>query len=148
MSDVTSHHRLRSVATTLAVALTLTLAAAAGCDNSQDPSLPSVLDKLSTPVLPLTVTTVESSPGVTEDIRGHVVTTDDVSMVLLQERGGVRYVPTDQVRAQVLCPSEEELPRHRLRIHDFHVEDSLLEGLGRRVRPVHRIDAACRTVGG
>ncbi|NJP34116.1 hypothetical protein [Micromonospora thermarum] len=61
-----------------------------------------------------------------------------------QERGGVRYVPVDQVRAQVLCPSEAELPRHRLRIHDFHVEDSLLEGLGRRVRPVHRVDAACR----
>ncbi|MBY8875434.1 hypothetical protein K7640_26720 [Micromonospora sp. PLK6-60] len=107
----------------------------------------AALPVISTPVLPLTVTTVESAPGVTEDIRGHVVTTDDVSMVLLQDRGGVRYVPTDQVRAQVLCPGEEELPRHRLRIHDFHVDDSLLEGLGRRVRPVHRIDAACRAVG-
>jgi hypothetical protein len=47
----------------------------------------------------------------------------------------------------VLCPTEDELPRHRLRIHDFHIEDSLLEGLGRRVRPVHRIDAACRAPG-
>ncbi|MFC0002635.1 transporter substrate-binding domain-containing protein [Micromonospora siamensis] len=46
MNDVTSRHRLRSVATTLAVALTLTLAAAAGCDNRRDPPLPSVLDKL------------------------------------------------------------------------------------------------------
>ncbi|MFF5200580.1 hypothetical protein ACFY3B_13345 [Micromonospora parva] len=100
---------------------------------------------ISTPVLPLTVTTVGPESGPTEDVRGHVVTTDDVNMVILQERGGVRYVPVDQVRAQVLCPSEEELPRHQLRIHDFHVEDSLLEGMGRRVRPVHRIDAACRT---
>ncbi|MEH0822977.1 MULTISPECIES: transporter substrate-binding domain-containing protein [unclassified Micromonospora] len=41
-----SSPRFRSVATTLAVALTLTLAAAAGCDNRQDPPLPSVLDKL------------------------------------------------------------------------------------------------------
>ncbi|SCG56268.1 transporter substrate-binding domain-containing protein [Micromonospora halophytica] len=41
-----SSHRLRSVATTLAVALTLSLAAAAGCDNRRDPPLPSVLDKL------------------------------------------------------------------------------------------------------
>ncbi|WP_089157585.1 hypothetical protein [Micromonospora sp. NBS 11-29] len=106
----------------------------------------AALPVISTPVLPLTVTTVESAPGVTEDIRGHVVTVDDVSMVLLQERGGVRYVPVDQVRAQVLCPSEEELPRRQLRVRDFHVEDSLLEGLGRRVRPVYRIDAACRTV--
>ncbi|WFE46028.1 hypothetical protein [Verrucosispora sp. WMMD1129] len=108
----------------------------------------AALPVISTPVLPLTVTTV-GEPGVTsaeatEEIRGHVVTTDDVNMVILQERGGVRYVPVDQVRGQVLCPSEEELPRYRLRIHDFHVEDSLLEGLGRRVRPVHRVDAACR----
>ncbi|MCW3813156.1 hypothetical protein ONA91_01610 [Micromonospora sp. DR5-3] len=106
----------------------------------------AALPVISTPVLPLTVTTIESAPGVSEDIRGHVVTVDDVNVVLLQERGGVRYVPVDQVRAQVLCPSEEELPRRQLRIRDFHVEDSLLEGLGRRVRPVHRIDAACRTV--
>ncbi|MET8088741.1 hypothetical protein [Micromonospora sp. NPDC005220] len=100
---------------------------------------------ISTPVLPLTVTTVGPESGPTEDVRGHVVTTDDVNMVILQEKGGVRYVPVGLVRAQVLCPSEEELPRHQLRIHDFHVEDSLLEGMGRRVRPVHRIDAACRT---
>ncbi|TNH30934.1 hypothetical protein FHG89_04830 [Micromonospora orduensis] len=107
----------------------------------------AALPVISTPVLPLTVTTVGAENGPTEDVRGHVVTTDDVNMVILQERGGVRYVPVDLVRAQVLCPSEEELPRHRLRVHDFHIEDSLLEGMGRRVRPVHRIDAACRAPG-
>ncbi|MFI7603590.1 hypothetical protein ACIBTV_00520 [Micromonospora sp. NPDC049366] len=104
----------------------------------------AALPVISTPVLPLTVTTVGTETGPTEDVRGHVVTTDDVNMVILQEQGGVRYVPVGLVRAQVLCPSEQELPRHRLRIHDFHVEDSLLEGMGRRVRPIHRIDAACR----
>ncbi|MDG4791276.1 hypothetical protein O7626_36210 [Micromonospora sp. WMMD1102] len=86
-----------------------------------------------------------SETGGVERIRGHVITVDDVNMVILQERGGVRYVPTGQVEAQVLCPTEEELPRYRLRIHGFHVEDSLLEGMGRRVRPVNRIDAECRT---
>ncbi|WP_410814692.1 hypothetical protein [Micromonospora sp. 067-2] len=107
----------------------------------------AALPVISTPVLPLTVTTVGAENGPTEDVRGHVVTTDDVNMVILQEQGGVRYVPVGLVRAQVLCPTEEELPRHRLRVHDFHIEDSLLEGLGRRVRPVHRIDAACRAPG-
>ncbi|MEO3776291.1 hypothetical protein ABGB16_05435 [Micromonospora sp. B11E3] len=105
----------------------------------------AALPVITTPVLPLTVTTVETAPGAIEEVRGHVVVVDDVNLVLLQERGGVRYVPIDQVKGQVLCPSEEELPRHRLRVHDFHVEDSLLEALGRRVRPVHRIDAGCRT---
>ncbi|MFF0722253.1 hypothetical protein [Micromonospora sp. NPDC003816] len=104
----------------------------------------AALPVISTPVLPLTVTTVGDSAEATEEIRGHVVTTDDVHTVILQDRGGVRYVPVDHVREQVLCPSEEELPRYRLWIHDFHIEDSLLEGLGRRVRPVHRVDAACR----
>ncbi|MFI7077071.1 transporter substrate-binding domain-containing protein [Micromonospora sp. NPDC049903] len=38
--------RFRSVATTLAVALTLFLGAAAGCDSQQEPELPSVQEKL------------------------------------------------------------------------------------------------------
>lgn len=106
----------------------------------------AALPVVTTPVLPLTVTTVDDGAGGTEDIRGHVITVDDVSVVILEERGGVRYVPVDRVRARVLCPSEEELPRHRLWVRDFHVEDSVLEGIGRRIRPVHRIDAACRAV--
>jgi hypothetical protein len=120
---------------------------------------------ITTPVLPLTVTTVRTGHGgvtgsdsgvdatgpasgaaETEDIRGHVITTDDVSVVILQERGGVRYIPVDRIEAQVLCPTEDELPRYRLWVWGFHVEDSLLEGLGRRVRPVNRVDAACRAV--
>lgn len=104
----------------------------------------AALPVITTPVLPLTVTTVRVDADSTEDIRGHVITVDDVSTVILEERGGVRYVPVDQVEAQVLCPTEGELPRYRLRIRDFHVEDSLLEGMGRRVRPVNRVDAACR----
>ncbi|GAB7046812.1 hypothetical protein [Catenuloplanes indicus] len=109
---------------------------------------------ITTPVLPLTVTTVlradpadAASPAgarETEDILGHVITVDDVHMVILQESGGVRYVPTGLVRAQVLCPTEGELPRYRLWVRGFHVEDSLLEGLGRQVRPASRLDAACR----
>ncbi|MFI6823643.1 hypothetical protein ACIBJE_22270 [Micromonospora sp. NPDC050187] len=102
---------------------------------------------ITTPVLPLTVVTVTATSGGNEDVRGHVVAVDDVNMTILEARGGVRFVPVDRVEAQVLCPNEDALPRHRLRIHDFHVEDSLLEGLGRRVRPVHRVDAACRTPG-
>ncbi|MFC3503233.1 transporter substrate-binding domain-containing protein [Micromonospora krabiensis] len=41
-----SRTRLRSVLTTLAVASTLALAAAAGCDSRQEPDLPSVQEKL------------------------------------------------------------------------------------------------------
>ncbi|GAB3855944.1 hypothetical protein GCM10029963_51490 [Micromonospora andamanensis] len=41
-----SNSRWRSVATTTAVALTLLLGAAAGCDSQREPELPSVQEKL------------------------------------------------------------------------------------------------------
>lgn len=105
----------------------------------------TALPVITTPVLPLTVTTVATSGGSDEDIRGHVISVDDVHTVILEERGGVRYVPVDRIESQVLCPTEGELPRYRLRLRDIHIEDSLLEGVGRQVRPVTRIDAACRS---
>ena len=46
MNARSSQSRLRSVASTLAVALTLALAAAAGCDSRQEPELPSVQEKM------------------------------------------------------------------------------------------------------
>ncbi|KXK61096.1 glutamate-binding protein [Micromonospora rosaria] len=46
MNQLLSRARVRSMATTLAVSLTLTLAAAAGCDSRQEPRVPSVRDKL------------------------------------------------------------------------------------------------------
>ncbi|SIQ24333.1 transporter substrate-binding domain-containing protein [Micromonospora avicenniae] len=46
MNESSTGLRFRSVATTLSVALTLTLAAAAGCDSRQKPELPSVQEKL------------------------------------------------------------------------------------------------------
>ncbi|WP_328421302.1 transporter substrate-binding domain-containing protein [Micromonospora sp. NBC_00389] len=46
MNSGSSQSRLRSIATTLAVALTLTPAAAAGCDSRQEPDLPSVQEKM------------------------------------------------------------------------------------------------------
>lgn len=46
MNVPSTRSRLRSVATTLAVALTLTLAAAAGCDSRKEPDLSSVQEKM------------------------------------------------------------------------------------------------------
>lgn len=105
----------------------------------------TALPVVTTPVLPLTVTTVTDRDGSSEGVRGHVISVDDVHTVILEEQGGVRYVPVDRIESQVLCPTEGELPRYRLRLRDIHIEDSLLEGLGRQVRPVTRIDAACRS---
>jgi hypothetical protein len=103
---------------------------------------------LATPVLPLTVTVVENNEDDgaerLEYVRGHVISDDENNTAVLQEKGGVRYIPNATIHQQVLCSGADELPRYRLWIHGLHVEDSLLRALGRRVRPVAVTDAACR----
>ncbi|MFG1924899.1 hypothetical protein [Cryptosporangium sp. NPDC048952] len=96
------------------------------------------------PVLPLTVTTVNGTDGESTSIRGYVVGSDDELTAILQESGGVRYVHNDDVVTRVLCPAGPDVPVYRLRVHDLHIEDSLLEAWGRRVRPAPLDDATCR----
>jgi hypothetical protein len=103
----------------------------------------AVWSALQTPILPLVVTEVGTDEG-TELLRGHVVSVDDVHMVLLQQQGGVRYVPTGDVRSTVMCATPQELPAFTTRVRDYHVEDSLLIAIGRRVRPAVQIDPLCR----
>ncbi|SHN45872.1 hypothetical protein [Cryptosporangium aurantiacum] len=98
------------------------------------------------PVLPLTVTTVRDTDGSSTNLRGYVVGTDDELTAILQESGGVRYVHNDAITARTLCPASPDLPVYRLRVHDLHIEDSLLEAWGRRVRPAPTIDATCRVL--
>jgi len=102
-----------------------------------------------TPILPVTVTVRDSGAAEPpEYVRGQVIYSNDVNTVILQEKGGVRYIPNSTIREQVLCSTADELPRYRLRVHDLHVEDSLLRALGRRVRSVTVTDAACRVAPG
>lgn len=103
----------------------------------------AVWSALQTPILPLVVTEVDTG-GEIELLRGHVVSVDDVHVVLLQEQGGVRYLPTDAVGSTVICATPRELAAFTTRIRDYHVEDSLLSALGRHVRPRVEIDALCR----
>lgn len=95
------------------------------------------------PILPLVVAEVGTGENY-ELVRGHVVTVDDLHLILLQELGGVRYIPVDDVRSTVLCATAREIPAFDTRIRDYHVEDSLLTALGRHVRPFPRIDPLCR----
>jgi hypothetical protein len=99
---------------------------------------------VTTPVLPLTVLVAGESGAPDSYVRGHVIFVDDVHTVVLRERGGVEYVPNTEIRAQVLCPSDEETPRFRLWVRAVHVEDSVLKGIGRTVRPTVREPPECR----
>lgn len=99
---------------------------------------------LRTPILPMVVTELRAGQGSPEFIRGNVVSADDVYLVLLEEQGGVHYIPTGEIRSTVLCATAEDIPAFSARIRGVHVEDSLLTALGRHVRPQVRVDPACR----
>ncbi|GAA0262080.1 hypothetical protein [Cryptosporangium japonicum] len=107
-------------------------------------SIAAAATSMTMPVLPLTVTTVTGPEGESASIRGYVVASDDELTAILQESGGVRYVRNSAVVNRVLCPASPDVPLYRLRVHDLHVEDSLLEAWGRRVRPAPLVDATCR----
>lgn len=140
----------------------------------------ALLTMITTPFLPLTVTTISTKPepgreprmgSVTpvptpvptgipgprsttsagnaatppaQSIRGNVVQVDDIHAAILLEHGGVRYVPVDDVLSRVHCPSGDDLPRYRLYIRGLHVEDSILQAIGRRERPPTPVDPVCR----
>lgn len=107
--------------------------------------LAAVVPFITTPVLPLTVIVVTTAGSTTpEYLRGHIIAVNDVNTTILLERGGVQYIPNIRIESEVLCPSEEELPRYRLFVRGFRIEDSLLRGLGREVRPVSPLSPACR----
>ncbi|MFC6022173.1 hypothetical protein ACFP2T_39200 [Plantactinospora solaniradicis] len=105
-----------------------------------------------TPILPLVAIETKpagdspAEPGEDEDhfVRGHIITVNDLHLVVLQELGGVRYLPLDTVQSTVLCGTPEELPTFTIWLRGYHVEDSLLTAIGRRVRPRVRIDPLCR----
>lgn len=122
----------------------------------------AMLSAVQTPILPLVVTEVPTSRptasapplnappptgGETEFLRGHIISIDDAYLIILREQGGIRYVPTKEVRSTVLCGTPEELPAFATRVRDYHVEDSLLSAMGRHVRPRVQVDPLCRIAG-
>ncbi|GGJ80021.1 hypothetical protein GCM10010123_07370 [Pilimelia anulata] len=105
-------------------------------------------------VLPLSVLAVDPAPGTTPPpggpavvpriVRGHVVEVNDATTALLHEHGGVEFIPNGAILRRVLCPDASQTPRYRLWAYGIHLEDSVLQGLGRARRPSREVDPACR----
>jgi hypothetical protein len=111
----------------------------------------AVIPLVAAPVLPLTVTAVgaEDAELPTDYIRGHVVTSDDVYTVVMQEDGRVRYLPNKTIKGQELCPTSDEIPRYGLRfifpgVEPVFLEQSMLSGLGQAKRGTISQSPACR----
>jgi hypothetical protein len=100
---------------------------------------------LSAPVLPLSVVTVaEPDDQPPKPIRGHVVEVNDTTTAILRVRGGVEFIPNAKIAARILCPDRGQAARYRVWVHGVHIEDSLLQGVGRSRRPVVMLDPRCR----
>lgn len=101
------------------------------------------VEAVNAPILPVVVTEVSTTDG-NVLVRGHVINVNDTSTVILQEQGGVQFVPNEAVKSMVLCGTPREIPAFTTRVRDYHVEDSLLSALGRHRRPRTEIDPICR----
>lgn len=96
------------------------------------------------PVLPTEVISVEQTGEASKPIRGHVLEVNDKTTAILREQGGVEYIDNSIIQSRGLCPDPGETPRYRLWIWGYHIEDSLLRGAGRRLRPETLPDPRCR----
>ncbi|GAA2527878.1 hypothetical protein [Pilimelia columellifera] len=104
---------------------------------------------LEAPVLPLSVLTIaEGDNAQPVSARGWVVEVNDATTALLHERGGVDFVPNATIVSRVLCPDSSQTPRYRLWAYGIHIEDSLLQGIGRNRRPSQALDSSCRSATG
>jgi hypothetical protein len=105
----------------------------------------AVLPTITAPVLPLTVVMVGDEGGSPPlPVRGYVVEVNDASTAVLRERGGVRFIANTAVTDRVLCPDPGQTPHYRLWLYRLHIEDSLLQGIGRLHRPAPEVDPRCR----
>lgn len=112
---------------------------------------------VTTPVLPSTVTVVrsdESGQG-PDYLQGYVITSDEVNTVILSKQGAVTYVPNGRIEGVYLCPTDDEIPRYRLRlrvplpqVEQVSLEHSVLRGLGQAKRGSVTPSPACRVPSG
>ena len=85
---------------------------------------------LRTPVLPLAALEFDEGAqpgGRPEVVRGYVIGVDDTMTTVLDEQGLVRFIPNQQVRSRTLCPDLARVPGSVVAMHDWPVEETVLE---------------------
>ncbi|MDF5754133.1 hypothetical protein [Spongiactinospora sp. TRM90649] len=86
---------------------------------------------LRAPILPLSaveVTPERKSPG-NEVVVGYVIAADDRMTTLLERAGPVRFVRNDMLVSRVLCPEPGDVPRSRVHLRHWYVEQSMISWL-------------------
>ncbi|MEV6814316.1 hypothetical protein [Micromonospora sp. NPDC051296] len=96
---------------------------------------------LRVPLLPAVAVEV-GEPVTREVVLGEAVTVTDRMTIVLDRSGEVRFLPNDEVRAQVLCPDAGPMPVSRVDVAGWPVEDTALNWMMPR-RPVGSPDPRC-----
>jgi hypothetical protein len=97
---------------------------------------------LRVPVLPDSAVEVGPAGGTVTVMRGQLVAVDDNSTTILQGDGDVSFIPNDQVRSRILCPSVPDSPDSRVSVRGWAVNDSALSWVA-PTRPVTVVDPRC-----
>lgn len=99
---------------------------------------------LRVPLLPAVAVEVGPPPPAApaEVVPGQTITVTDRMTIVLDQRGRVRFLPNEQVRAQVLCPGADQIPFSEVDVHGWPVEQTALNWMMPR-QPVAPVDPRC-----
>jgi hypothetical protein len=97
---------------------------------------------LRAPVLPDSAVEVGPAGGTVHVMRGQLVAVDDNSTTILRGTGEVTFIPNDQVRTRILCPSVPQAPDSKVLVRGWAVDDSALSWVA-PTRPVTGVDPRC-----
>ncbi|MFR9779788.1 hypothetical protein ACL02O_27505 [Micromonospora sp. MS34] len=99
---------------------------------------------LRVPLLPSVAVEVGPPPpaAAVEVVSGQAITVTDRMTILLDGHSRVRFVPNEQVRAQILCPGPERVPVSEVTVHGWPVEQTALDWMMPRQRP-EPVDGRC-----
>lgn len=94
---------------------------------------------LRVPLLPSVAVEVGPPPpaAAVEVVPGQAITVTDRMTIVLDRRGRVRFLPNEQVRAQLLCPGPERVPVSAVTVRGWPVEQTALDWM----MPRHRSTA-------
>ncbi|MFJ8579664.1 hypothetical protein [Micromonospora sp. NPDC093277] len=99
---------------------------------------------LRVPLLPSVAVEVGPPPPepAVEVVPGQAITVTDRMTIVLDGNGRVRFLPNEEVRAQILCPGPERLPVSEVSVHGWPVERTALDWMMPRQRP-EPVDSRC-----
>jgi hypothetical protein len=97
---------------------------------------------LRAPVLPDSAVEVGPVAGAVQVMRGQLVAVDDNSTTILRSSGEVTFIPNDQVRSRILCPTVRQAPDSKVSVRGWAVDESALSWVA-PTRPVTEVDPRC-----